>query len=141
VEGGWLRDIKEKGWETVGDWVVNGFEFGDGNGFGFVTFGVELFVVTVNGVAFAEAGNGFIVCPVVGNGFVLGLVGKGLVPSKPFCDEKGFGAVSNGGGGFVWPNGENPVACMGKVLARKGFAPVICDWSVLGDVGNGFDDC
>ena len=23
-----------------------------------------------------------------------------------------------------WPNGESPVACMGKVLVQKGFAPV-----------------
>ena len=108
----------------------NGFEFGDGNWFGFVTFGAELFVGTVNGFGFAAAGNGFIVCPAPGNGFegcVVGLVGKGLVPSKPFCAEKGFGTIGTGGGGFIWPNGENPVACMGNVLARKGFAPVICD--------------
>jgi hypothetical protein len=130
VKGGWLGDKKEKGWEIVGDWVGNGFEFGDGNWFGLVTFGAELFVGTVNGLAFAAAGNGFIVCPVPGNGFVgcvFGLVGKGLVPSNPFCAEKGFGTIGTGGGGFVWPNGESPVACMGKVLARKGFAPVICD--------------
>lgn len=129
VKGGWLGGKKEKGWETVGDWVGNGFEFGDGNWFGLVTFGAELFIGTVNGFAFAAAGNGFIVCP-VGNGFVgciLGLVGKGLVPSKPFCAEKGFGTIGTGGGGFVWPKGESPAACMGKVLARKGFAPVICD--------------
>lgn len=56
-------------------WVVNGFEFGDRNGFGLVTFGAELFVGTLNGFAFAEAGNGFIVCQVVGNGFVLKPVG------------------------------------------------------------------
>jgi hypothetical protein len=132
VKGGWLGGKKEKGWETVGDWVGNGFEFefGDGNWFGLVALGAELFVGTVNGFAFAAAGNGFIVCPVLGNGFVgciLGPVGKGLVPSKPFCAEKGFGTIGTGGGGFVWPNGESPVACMGKLLERKGFAPVICD--------------
>ena len=132
VKGGRLEGNKEKGWETVGDWVGNGFEygfeFGDGNWFGLVTFEAEWFVATANGFAFAAAGNGFIVCPAPGNGLVgcvVGLVGKGLDPSKPFCAEKGFGGT--GGGGFVWPNGENPVACMGKVLARKGFAPVICD--------------
>ena len=128
VKGGWL----ERGWETVGDWVGNGFEFefGYGNWFGLVTFGAELFIGTVNGFAFAAAGNGFIICPVLGNGFVgcvLGLVGKVLVPSKPFCAEKGFGTIGTGGGGFVWPNGESPGACVGKLLERKGFAPVICD--------------
>jgi len=76
--------------------VGNGFKFGDGNGFGLAAFGTELFVGTVNGFGFATAGNGFIVCPPLGNGFVLGLVGKGLVPRKPFCDEKGFGAVGAG---------------------------------------------
>ena len=108
----------------------NGFEFGDGNWFGLVTFGAKLFVGTVNGFAFAAAGNGFIVCPAPGKGFegcVLGLVGKGLVPSKPFCAEKGFGTIGTGGGGLVWPNGESPAACMGKEFARNGFAPVICD--------------
>ena len=68
------------------------FEFGDGNWFGLVTFGAELFIGTVNGFAFTVAGNGFIVYPVLGNGFVgcvLGLVGKGLVPNKPFCAKKG----------------------------------------------------
>jgi hypothetical protein len=130
AKGSWLGGGKGKGWETVGDWVGNGFEFEDGNWFGLVTFRAELFIGTVNGFGFAAAGNGFIVCPVLGNGFVgcaFGLVGKGLVPSKPFCAEKGFGTIGTGGGGFVWPNGESPVACMGKVLARKGFAPVICD--------------
>ena len=117
--------------------MVNGFEFG--NGFGLVIFGVKLFDGIVNGFAFAEAGNGLIVCPVLG--FVLRLVGKGLAASKPLCDEKGFRAVGNGGDGFVRPNGESPVACMGNVLARKGFASVICDWGVVGDVGNGSDDC
>jgi hypothetical protein len=98
-----------------GEWV----KFGDGNGFGLVTFGAELFVGIANRFAFAEARNGFIVCPVVGNRFVLGLVGKGLVPSKPFCDEKGLGTVGNGGGEFVRPNGESPVACMGKGISTK----------------------
>lgn len=128
VEGGWLEDKKEKGWEIVGDWVGNGFEFGDGNGFGLITFGAELFVGTENGFGFAAVGNGFIVCPVLGNGFVgcvLGLVGKGLVPCKPFCAKKGFGTGGTGRGGFIWPNGESPVACMGMLPARKGFAPVI----------------
>jgi len=130
VKGGWLGGKKEKGWETVGDCVGNGFEFG--NGFEIFTFGAELFVGTENGFAFAAAGNGFIVCPcpVLGNGFVgcvFGLVGRGLIPRKPFCAEKGFGTVGTGGGGFVWPNGESPEACMGKVLARKGFTPVICN--------------
>lgn len=123
VKGGWLEDKKEKGW--VG-WVGNGFEFGDGNWLGLIMFGAELFVGTVNGFGFAEAGNGFIVCPALGNGFVgcvAGLVGKGFVP---FCAVKGFGTIGTGGGGFIWPNGESPVACMGNVLARKGFAPVIC---------------
>jgi len=119
--------------------VVNGLEFG--NRFGLVIFGVKLFAGTVNGFAFAEAGNGLIVSPVLGNRSVLGLVGKGLAASKPLCDEKGFRAVGNGGDGFVRPNGESPVACMGNVLARKGFASVICDWGVVGDVGNGSDDC
>lgn len=130
VKGGWLGGKKEKGWETAGNCVGNGFKFGDGNWFGLVTFGAELFVGTVNGFAFAAPGNGFIVCPAPGKGFVgcvLGLAGKGLVPSKPFCAEKGFGTIGTGGAGFVWPNGESPVACMGKVPARKGFAPVICD--------------
>ena len=31
ARGGWLDCKKGKGWETVGDWVGNGFEFGDGN--------------------------------------------------------------------------------------------------------------
>ncbi len=137
VEAGWLRDKKEKGWETVGDWVGYGFEFTDENGFG----GRELFVGAVNGFGFTAAGNGFIVCPALGNGFVLGFVGKGLAPIKPFCSEKGFGAVGSGGGGFVWLNGESPVVCMGKVLERKGFAPVICGWRALGVGGKGFDDC
>ena len=121
VKGGWQDGKKEKSREAVTDWVGNGFEFED-------WFGAELFVGTVNGFGFAVVGNGFIVCPALGNGFVgRGLVGKGLVPSKPFCVEKGFGTIGTGGGGFIWPNGENPVACMGNVLARKGFAPVICD--------------
>jgi hypothetical protein len=34
----------EKSWEAVTDWVGNGFEFGYGNWFGYVTFGEELFV-------------------------------------------------------------------------------------------------
>lgn len=88
-----------------------------------------MFIGTENGFAFAAAGNGFIVCPVLGNGFVgcvLGPVGKGLVPDKPFGAEKGFGTIGTGGGGFVWPNGESP-DCMGKEFERKGFAPVICD--------------
>lgn len=89
----------------------------------------------------AAAGNGFMVCPALGNGFVPEVVGKGSVPRKLFCAEKGFGAVCAGYGEFVWPNGESPVACMGKVFERNGFAPVICDWRKLGDVGKGFDDC
>ena len=67
VEGSWEEDKKEKGWEIVGDWVGNGFEFGDGNGFGLII--AELFVGTENGFGFAAVGNGFIVCPVLGNGF------------------------------------------------------------------------
>lgn len=118
----------------------NGFKFGDGNRFGLAAFGTGLFVGTVNGFGFDAAGNGF-VCPTLGNGFVLECVGKVFVPRKPFCDEKGFGAVGTGYTGFVWPNGESPVACMGKVFDRKGFAPVICGWRALGDVGKGFDDC
>jgi hypothetical protein len=30
-------------------------------------------------------------------------VGKGLVPSEPFCDEKRFRTVGNGDNGFIWP--------------------------------------
>ena len=108
----------------------NGFEFGDMNWFGYITFGAELFVGIVNEFGFAAAGNGFIVCPAPGNGFircVVGFVGKGLVPSKLFCAKKGSGTIGKGRGRFIWPNGENPVACMGKVLAWKVFAPVICD--------------
>ena len=72
-----------------------GFKFGDGNGFGLAAFGTELFVSPVNGFGLDAAGNGF-VCPPLGNVFVLEFVGKGSVPRKPFCDEKGFGAVDAG---------------------------------------------
>jgi hypothetical protein len=97
--------------------------------------------VAETGFPFGAVGNGFTVCPTLGNGFVLE-VGKGSVPRKPFCDEKGFAAVGAGySSGFVWPNGESPVACTGKVFERKGFAPVICDWRGLEDIGKGFDDC
>jgi hypothetical protein len=140
VETGWLEEAKEMGWGTTCDWEGNGFIFEDGNGFGLAPFGTKLFVA-VNGFGLAAAGNGFVVCPTLGNGFLLEVVGKGSVPRKPFCDEKGFGAVGAGYGEFVWPNGESPVACMGKVFERKGFAPVICDCRKLGDVGKGFDDC
>jgi hypothetical protein len=61
VKGGWQAGKKEKSWEAVTDWVGNGFEFGDGNLFGFVTFGAELFVGTVDGFGFAAAGNWFII--------------------------------------------------------------------------------
>ena len=130
VKRGWQAGKKEESWEAVTDWMGNGFEFGDRNWFSYVTFGVELFIGTVNGFGFAAARNRFTVCPALRNGFagcVVRLVGKGLVPSKSFCAKKGSVTIGTGSGGCIWPNGENPVACMGNVLARKGFAPVICD--------------
>ena len=83
----------------------NGFEFGDRNWFSYVTFGVELFVGTVSEFGFAAAGNRFIVCPALGNGFagcvVSRLVGKRLIPGKPFCAKKGSVTIGTGSGGFI----------------------------------------
>jgi len=126
IEAGWPGEAEEKGCGTVCDDVGNGLKFVEGEDwFGPVALGTELFVRAVNGFMFPTVGNGFIVCPAPGNGFVLEFViGKGFVPRKPCWGENGLWPV---GGGFIWPNGESPVACMGRVLARKGFGPVACD--------------
>jgi hypothetical protein len=84
-----------------------------------------LFVGAAN--EFPTVGNGFVACPALGNGFVPKVVfGKGFIPREPFCDAKGLKPVGAGCIGFGCANGESPVACIGRVLARKGFAPVIC---------------
>ena len=92
---------------------------------------------------FPAVGKGFVVGTALGNGFVPKfLFGNGSIPSEPFCDTKGLKPVGAGCIGLVWANGESPVACIGRVLARKGFAPGICAWRKLGGAaGKGFDDC
>lgn len=95
-EVGWVDEAKEKGWGAVCPCAGNGFKFVEGNGFGLAAFGSELFDSAVNGFAFVTTGNGFIVCPVLGNGFVPELVGNGFVPSEPFWDVKGLKLVGAG---------------------------------------------
>jgi hypothetical protein len=68
-----VGEAKGKGWTAVDDCPGNGFGFVEENGFGFAAgFGTELIVSGENG--FATAGNGFVVCPALGNGFVLEFV-------------------------------------------------------------------
>ena len=52
--------------------------------------------------------------------------------------EKGFGTIGTGLAKRWKPLSPD---CMGKEFAHKGFAPVICDWRPLGNVGKGLDDC
>jgi hypothetical protein len=90
VEGSWLGEARGKGWETDRDCIGNGFEFVDGNGFGFAIFGTKVLLCAAKGLAFATAGN---VCAAAGNGLVEFIVGNWFVPGKPFCIKKGFAPV------------------------------------------------
>ena len=65
-----MEEAKENGWGRVCDFVGNGFELANENGFGPAAFEAKLFVCAVNGFTFPAAGNGFVVCPGMGNGFV-----------------------------------------------------------------------
>lgn len=101
VEGGWLGEASENGWETDRDCIGNGFIFEEGNGFEPAAFGTELSLSAAKGLPFTTVGNGFVVCAAAGYGFVEFIVGKGFVPGKPFCAKNGLAPVGAGCSGIV----------------------------------------
>jgi hypothetical protein len=69
-----LGEAKKNGWGRVCDFVGNGFELANENGFGPVALEAKLFVCAANGFPFPTTGNGLVVCPAMGNGFAPGFI-------------------------------------------------------------------